>query len=130
MAVQKIYVDYDFNQNQILNARMHPLTTTERTTLGQSLTTGAAGMLVYDKTVNNLFVWTGTEWQVAAREHYTHVQQQSSSSWLVTHNLNKRPAVSVVDTGDNEVEGDVHYNDNNTLTLTFSAPFSGKAYCN
>lgn len=130
MAVQKIYVDYDFNQNQILNARMHPLTTMERTTLGESLTTSATGMLVFDKTVNNLFVWTGTEWQIAAREYYTHVQQQSSSSWLVQHNLNKRPAVSVVDTGDNEVEGDVQYNDNNTLTLTFSVPFSGKAYCN
>jgi hypothetical protein len=130
MALQRIYVDYDFNQNQILNARMHPLTTTERILLGNTLGTEAEGMLVFDKTANNLYVWVGDGWQIAAREHYTHTQSQSASIWVVQHNLNKKPAVSIVDTGDNEVEGDILYNDNNTLTLTFSAPFSGKAYCN
>jgi hypothetical protein len=130
MAVQKIYIDYDFNQNQILNARQHPITTSQRISLGNTLTESAQGMLVYDITVNTLFAWNGTEWIKVNQEHYTHTQNVSSATWVVTHNLGKFPAVSIVDTGNNEVVGDVVYVNQNSLTLNFSAPFSGKAYCN
>lgn len=130
MAVQKIYVDYDFNQNQILNARQHPITTSQRISLGNTLTESAQGMLVYDTTLNVLFAWSGTEWVKVNQEHYTHTQNVSSATWIVTHNLGKFPAVSIVDTGNNEVVGDVAYINENSLTLNFSAPFSGKAYCN
>ena len=33
MALQKIYVDYDFNKNSILNAKLQPVTTAERNAL-------------------------------------------------------------------------------------------------
>ena len=130
MAVQKIYIDYDFNQNQILNARQHPLTTAQRITLGNTLTSSGEGMLVFDIEQNLLYVWTGSSWIKVNQEHYTHTQNTSASVWVINHNLNKNPAVSIVDTGGNEVEGDVLYVNLNSLTLTFSAPFSGKAYCN
>lgn len=130
MAVQKIYIDYDFNQNQILNARQHPLTTAQRITLGNTLTSSGEGMLVFDIEQNLLYVWTGSSWLKVNQEHYTHNQNTSASVWVINHNLNKNPAVSIVDTGGNEVEGDVLYVNLNSLTLTFSAPFSGKAYCN
>jgi hypothetical protein len=74
-------------------------------------------------------------WQLMARsgdgdKSYTHQQLSASSAWTVTHNLGKYPAVEVIDSGDNVVEGDVTYLDLNTLTITFSAPFGGVASCN
>jgi hypothetical protein len=62
--------------------------------------------------------------------HYVHNQGSPSATWTIVHNLGKRPSVTVVDSGDTEVEGDIHYVDNNTVTVLFSSGFSGKAYLN
>jgi len=64
------------------------------------------------------------------REHYVHDQQVASTSWTVTHNMNKYPSVNVVDTANDEVTGDVKYNSLNQITISFTAAFSGKAYLN
>ena len=53
-----------------------------------------------------------------------------SATWNITHNLGKFPSVSVVDTADQLMYGDTEYFNENSLTITFSAPFSGKAYLN
>jgi len=57
-------------------------------------------------------------------------QASAANPWLVTHGLGKFPAVSVVDSGNNEIIPDVMYVDANSLTLTFAAATSGKAYMN
>lgn len=62
--------------------------------------------------------------------NYTHNQGAASATWTVTHNLGKRPSVTVQDSANDQVDGDVFYNDLNTLTITFSAAFSGVAYLN
>lgn len=62
--------------------------------------------------------------------NYTHNQIAASSSWEITHNLGKHPSVSVVDSGGNWVVGDIAYTNENTLTINFTAAFSGKAYLN
>lgn len=59
---------------------------------------------------------------------YTHNQLTSSSTWSITHNLGFFPAVTVVDSGNNVVIGDVTYVSQNSLTVAFSASFGGKAY--
>jgi len=64
------------------------------------------------------------------RDYYIHDQQVASSSWVVTHNLNKFASVNIVDTVGDEVIGDVKYNTTNQITLTFSTPVSGRAYIN
>ncbi len=61
---------------------------------------------------------------------YTHPQGAASAVWVITHNLGKRPSVTVQDSAFDAVDGDVFYNDTNTLTITFSAAFSGVAYLN
>lgn len=61
---------------------------------------------------------------------YAHTQSLASSTWTVTHNLDKYPSVTVVDSAGTVVIGDVDYIDANSLTLFFSAPFSGVAYLN
>ena len=60
--------------------------------------------------------------------YFVHVQAAALATWSITHNLNKFPAVTVVDSGNNKVEGDVTYIDDDSLTISFSAPFGGKAY--
>lgn len=62
--------------------------------------------------------------------HYPYNQGVAASVWTITHNLGKRPSVIVIDSSGDEVEGDIDYIDQNSLQLTFSAPFSGTAYLN
>ena len=57
-------------------------------------------------------------------------QRTPASVWIIEHNLNKFPSVTVADSADSVVIGDIQYIDVNNLTITFSAPFSGMAYLN
>ena len=50
--------------------------------------------------------------------------------WNITHNLNKKPSVTIVTATDTTVVGEVTYNNNNQLTITLSSANSGKAYLN
>ena len=66
---------------------------------------------------------------------FTHNQNSTSATWVITHNLNRFPSVTVVDSADTIVQGTVVYNSNKQLTITFfeeSDPlaFQGKAYLN
>jgi len=67
---------------------------------------------------------------VGADKNYTHSQGVASLTWDIVHNLNKAPAVTIVDSAGTVVEGDVILVDLNNVQLTFSAPFSGTAYIN
>jgi hypothetical protein len=62
--------------------------------------------------------------------YYVHTQSVASTTWVVSHNLKKRPSVSVVDSADNIVIGDVTYNSDSQVTINFNFAFSGKAYLN
>lgn len=57
-------------------------------------------------------------------------QNVASREWTINHNLNKYPSVSVVDSGNNIVIGEVEYIDENNLRIYFTSEFSGKAYLN
>jgi hypothetical protein len=61
---------------------------------------------------------------------YTHTQGTPETVWTISHNLNKRPSVSIVTSFGAAVVGEINYIDNNNLTITFADPFSGKAYLN
>ena len=61
---------------------------------------------------------------------YTFSQASAASTWVINHNLSKFPSITVVDSSGNVVVGFETYNNNNQITLTFSAPFSGSAYLN
>lgn len=57
-------------------------------------------------------------------------QTPASAVWTITHNLNKYPSVTVVDSAGDECEGSVNHISRNLLTITFSAAFSGRAFLN
>lgn len=63
-------------------------------------------------------------------KHYHHAQATPSATWSITHNLGKRPAVTVVDSGGNEWITNVEHVSDNALVIRFTAPFSGNAYLN
>lgn len=177
MADNKLYLhNIDLTTNELLNARIQPVTTAQRNALASLYNSGDSGILAYDVTLNMLYVWDGNQWvqigltpvQLAQLQYaydnsvtgvnialtnaeqatltitklnapslsaiyeraYVHTQASPASQWSVAHNLNKYPSVSIVDSANEEVIGEVEYVDANNLIVRFTAPFSGEAYIN
>jgi hypothetical protein len=63
-------------------------------------------------------------------KNFVYTQAVAASIWNVQHDLDKFPSVSIVNDDNTQVFGSVEYVDNNNLIITFTAPFSGKAYMN
>lgn len=59
---------------------------------------------------------------------YIHTQTSPSASWSISHDLGGKPSVTVVDSADSVVVGDVTYIDNENITVEFTGAFSGHAY--
>jgi hypothetical protein len=62
--------------------------------------------------------------------NYIHVQSLSSSVWTINHTLQKFASVTIVDSAENVVYGDIQYISASQIIVTFSAAFGGKAYLN
>lgn len=62
-----------------------------------------------------------------ADKNFRYTQNVPSDFWVINHNLDKYPSVSISDSAGTIVEGDVTYIDKNNITIKFSAPFSGFA---
>lgn len=56
--------------------------------------------------------------------------QVSSSEWSITHNMNKYPSVTVVDSAGSVVIGEITYINSNQIDIKFNSEFSGKVYLN
>ena len=63
-------------------------------------------------------------------KNFVFTQGVPSTTWTIQHTLNKFCSVTVVSDSNNVMIGNVTYDGLNELTITFSAPFSGKAYLN
>jgi len=63
-------------------------------------------------------------------KNYVHQQSSASATWTITHNLNKRPSVSVVDSAGTQIICEVRYDSDNQVTLTFDDSTAGEAYLN
>jgi len=61
---------------------------------------------------------------------FVYTQNVASDEWVVDHNLDKFPSVTVVDSGSSVVNGEIEYNDINQVTIRFRSPFTGKAFFN
>lgn len=78
---------------------------------------------------NQTDLWTIIQ-DIYAKGNYVHTQSVASATWTVNHNLNKFPSVTIVDTANDEVEGEVNHVSNTQLIIKFSAAISGKAFIN
>lgn len=61
---------------------------------------------------------------------FTHNQTVASVEWTINHNMNKKPSVTIVDSANTYVVGEVEYLDSNSLRVSFKYAFKGKAYLN
>lgn len=66
----------------------------------------------------------------AQDETFVFTQGDAATQWVITHNLNKRCSVTVVDSSNSVIIGEVVYNSSNQVTVNFSSAFSGKAFIN
>lgn len=64
----------------------------------------------------------------SAPQAYVHDQDVPDSVWSIPHGLGFYPNVTVIDSGGNEVEGDITYVDTMSLLITFTSSFGGNAY--
>jgi len=63
-------------------------------------------------------------------KHYTHTQQNASTTWTINHNLKKKPSVTAQLSNGYQFEADVEFININQCKLHLSAAESGFAYCN
>lgn len=63
----------------------------------------------------------------STRRH-VHTQSSPSTTWNITHSLGGKPSVTIVDSAETVVVGEVTYISNSQITVSFTAAFSGFAY--
>lgn len=63
-------------------------------------------------------------------DYFEHSQPTPSTEWVIKHNLNRFPSVTTVNSNNQEIVGDVSYDNSNQVTVRFSSFESGKAFCN
>lgn len=65
MAANKFFIDIDGGKiNSLINWRLNPLTTSQRISLGSTLTIAHIGLFVFDKDLLQGFYWGGSSWIV------------------------------------------------------------------
>lgn len=63
-------------------------------------------------------------------ETFVYEQKEPSATWIIKHDLNKYPSVTVVDSAGTVVMGEYNFVDESTVICTFSGAFSGVCYLN
>lgn len=61
---------------------------------------------------------------------FTFEQGIASDEWVIEHNLNKYPSVSLVDSAGTQFEAAVEYIDENNIIIRMNGATTGKAYLN
>lgn len=93
-------------------------------------------VIVNEDTPNTVIVNQDAPNQVVVRiggaagntRRHIHTQASPSTTWTINHTLGGKPSVTVVDSADTMVVGEVTYNSNTQVTVAFTAAFSGYAY--
>lgn len=73
---------------------------------------------------------TSGELGLTGDKTYVHHQSTPALVWDITHNLDKFPSVTIVDSAGSIVVGEVTYESKNKLKVAFTIEFSGSAYLN
>lgn len=63
-------------------------------------------------------------------KNFVYTQNSPSATWEIIHSLDKYPAITVMDTNNDVMVGEAHYNSPDKVTLTFSEAVAGKATLN
>ncbi len=93
---------------------------------------GANGEVIINSSgisVNNELLSTKS-YVDSASSTTVHDQIVPEAQWIINHGLNKYPSVTIVDSSGSKVYGDIDYPSMNTITVSFSSVFSGRAFLN
>ena len=74
--------------------------------------------------------YASKEYVKSLTKTFVYEQSVASDTWIIEHNLDKNPSVSVIDSSGNEVIASVQYINKNTVIVTMRGAFKGKAYLN
>ena len=85
-------------------------------------------LVTVDQDAPNLVVVRSNSPSASQTRRFEFTQGFASTTWVITHTLGGKPSVTIVDSADTHVFGEVQYNSNTQITVLFSAAFSGKAY--
>lgn len=125
--------------NNTLNELKINVNITPNTEIIAKVTSGARGKSAYDLWYDDHPGGTIDEFWDWLKRSFVYNQLQALSTWVIKHDLNKYPSVTVVDTADRIVYGDVQYgryvdgkfvDQLNYVTVSFAAEFSGQAFLN
>ena len=59
---------------------------------------------------------------------FIYTQSIASTTWVINHNLNRHPSVTIMDASNTIIVGDITNTSLNQLIINFSIPVSGSAY--
>lgn len=62
-------------------------------------------------------------------EDYVHTQPSASSLWTITHNLDRRPTITVYSVGGVAVDARITHLTDDVSQAQFNSPFAGTARC-
>ena len=85
-------------------------------------------LVTVDQDAPNLVVVRSNSPSGAVTNRLEFTQASAAATWVITHALGGKPQVTIVDSADTHVFGEVQYNSNTQITVMFSSAFSGKAY--
>lgn len=130
-AFSEAHIEVETGPNQQIDITQE---TTEVTIGAEIIGTGPPGLSAYE-------VWIGQGNQGSIEFFLDSLRAEKGGSlvyevpipselWTVPHNLSKYPSVTVVDSSGRVMYGTVTYLDQNSLSIAFSAGFSGKVYLN
>lgn len=61
---------------------------------------------------------------------YTHEQTVADTTWIINHNLNKKPSVTIEGPDGEDIYGEIAYPSLNMTTITFTSAETGTVYLN
>lgn len=106
----------------------NPTPATRAEYVGQTYTNTNTGDMFYcSRILVNSYEWVMFN---QTQRGFVFEQPTDLAQWNIKHMLKKFPSVTVVNTAGAEHVGDVNYLNENELIITFSIPFSGKAFLN
>lgn len=86
---------------------------------------------VYKKVDGDVWAyWSSIGGALEGASTYPHQQITPAEKWVITHNLECFPSVTIADSAGNTVVGDVQYISENEIIITFTSAFAGNAYLN
>ena len=109
-------------ESTVINGRIDEEVARLEDEIEQSVTTVVGSDLIGIETQNQTVTITS--------KTFVYEQAIASDTWVIEHNLDKYPSVTVVDTAGTVFAASVEYNSNNVCTVYINGATKGKAYLN